>query len=86
MVVRRMLDSIPEKVERGFPKSLRLATSLSELSLSTNPSTSSSKETLKHKASILSSPARKFSETRVWLFISVRYFSLLHLQRETVSK
>lgn len=75
MVVRRMLDSIPEKVERGFPESLRLETSLSGLSLRTNPGTSSSKETLKHKASILKSPVSKFSETRASLFffsISVR--------------
>lgn len=71
MVVRRILDSIPEKVERGFPESLRLAASLSELSLRTNPGTRSSKETLKHKASILKSPMSKFSETRVWVFSSV---------------
>lgn len=68
LVVRSMLDSIPEKVERWFPKSLQLAADLSELSLRTNPGTSSSKETLKHKASILKSQETKLSETEIFQY------------------
>lgn len=63
LVVRSMLESSPEKVGRLFPRSLWLAASLSELSLRTNPETSSSKETFKHKASIPKSQMSKFSES-----------------------